>query len=122
MEPTKEKKPTYDIDDLIADACDTFDTDYWEDIKNKEMYNHLKETREYDIDDMIHEIADSAVPIYYYDIAQYAAHNSHLMTFKSELNPEGTPHDQIQSNIYSEIVDGLHAYIAKKEKDEEDEK
>jgi hypothetical protein len=108
---TKEKKPTYDIDDLIADACDTFDTDYWEDIKKGN----------YDVDDMIHEIADSAVPIYYYDIGQFAAHNSHLMTFKSELNPEGTPHDQIQSNIYSEIVDGLHAHIAKKEKEEEDE-
>ena len=107
METTKEKKPTYDIDDLIADACDTFDTEYWEDIKKGE----------YDLDDMIHEIADSAVPIYYYDIAQYAAHNSHLMTFKSELNPEGTPHDQIQANIYEEICNGLHEHIAEKEKE-----
>ena len=40
------------------------------------------------------------------------------MTEKAELNPEGTPHDQIQSNIYSELVDGLHAYIAKKESEE----
>ena len=108
---TKEKKPTYDMDDLIADACDTFDTDYWEDIKKGE----------YDLDDMIHEIADSAVPIFYYDIGQFAAHNSHLMTEKAELNPEGTPHDQIQSNIYSELVDGLHEHIEEKEKEEEDE-
>lgn len=109
---TKEKKPTYDIDDLIEDACDTFDTEYWEDIKKGEN----------DLDDMIHEIADSAVPIYYYDIGLYAAHNSHLMTEKAELNPEGTPHDQIQANIYSEIVEGLHAHIEEKEKEEEDEK
>ena len=108
---TKEKKPTYDIDDLIADACDTFDKDYWEDIKKGE----------YDLDDMIHEIADSAVPIYYYDIGLYAAHNSYLMTSKAELNPDGSPHNQIQSNIYSEIVEGLHAHIEEKEEEEEDE-
>jgi hypothetical protein len=111
MKPIKVKvdqsksRNRYDMKDLIADACDTFDTDYWEDIKKGN----------YDVDDMIHEIADSAVPIYYYDIGQFASHNSYLMTEKAELNPEGTPHDQIQSNIYSEIVDGLHAHIAKKE-------
>ena len=105
---TKEKKPTYKIEDLIADACDTFDTEYWEDIKKGN----------YDVDDMIHEIADSAVPIYYYDIGQFAAHNSCLMTIKSEINPEGNAHDQIQANIYEEICNGLHEHIAEKESEE----
>ena len=103
----------YNMNDLIADACDTFDTDYWEDIKKGN----------YDVDDMIHEIADSAVPIYYYDIGQFAAHNSHLMTEKAELDPEGTPHDQIQSNIYSEIADALYVHNdEKKRKEENNEK
>ena len=109
---TKEKKPTYDIDDLISDACDELD----EAIRLNKI--EIDEDEIYDTDDMIHEIADSAVPIYYYDIGQFAAHNSHLMTEKAELNPEGTPHDQIQSNIYSEIIDGFHAHIAKKESEE----
>ncbi len=128
MEPIKvtvdqsKSKNTYDMKDLIVDACDTFDTEYWEDIKNKETYNHLKETREYDIDDMIHEIADSATPIYYYDIGQFAAHNSCLMTIKSEINPEGNAHDQIQANIYEEICNGLHEHIAKKEKEQNNER
>jgi len=112
-------KKTYELKDLIIDACDTFDTDYWEDIKNKETYNHLKETREYDIDDMIHEIADNAVPIYYYDIGQYAAHNSWLMTELPEINPNGNAHDQIQANIYEEICAGLHEHVAEKEKEDE---
>jgi len=119
MEPIKVKvdqsksRNRYDMEDLIIDACMELE----QRIKDEEIDILVD-----DINDTIHEIADNSVPIYYYDIGQFAAHNSCLMTIKSELNPEGTPHDQIQSNIYSEIVDGLHAYIAKKEKDEEDEK
>ena len=118
MEPIKVKvdqsksRNRYDMNDLIADACDTFDKDYWEDIKKGRM-------EEYDLDDMIHEIADSAVPIYYYDIGLYAAHNSHLMTSKAELDPNGSPHNQIQSNIYSEIADALYVHNDEKKRKEE---
>ena len=125
MEPIKVKvdqsksRNRYDMKDLIINACHTFDTEYWEDIKNKEIYNHLKETREYDIDDMIHEIADNAVPIYYYDIGQYAAHNSWLMTEIPDINPNGNAHDQIQANIYQAICEGLYEHIAEKESEDE---
>ena len=99
----------YNLDDLVVDACESFDNDYdWgEDGDN------------YDADDVIHEIADNAVPIYYYDIGQYAAHNSWLMVQPHETVPNGTAHAQIQSNIYEYITDGL--FVHKQEKENEDE-
>ena len=99
----------YNLDDLLVDACHSFDNDYdWgEDGDN------------YDADDVIHEIADNAVPIYYYDIGQYAANNSWLMTQTPETVPNGTAHDQIQANIYEYIVEGLYEH--KQEKENEDE-
>ena len=56
----------YNLDDLVVDACESFDNDYdWgEDGDN------------YDDDEVIHEIADNYIPIYYYDIGLYAANNS----------------------------------------------
>ena len=107
MAETKEKD--YQISSLIIDACDSFDNDYdWgEDGDN------------YDVDDTIHEIADNAIPIYYYDIAKYAAYNHWLMTEIPELNPEGNAHDQIQSNIYEAVCEGLYEHIAEKEKEDE---
>ena len=101
-------KKTYELKDLIIDACDTYDSD---------DYNDMKEG--YDDSDIIHEIADNAVPIYYYDIGQYAAHNSWLMTEIPEINPNGNAHDQIQANIYEAICEGLHEHVAEKEKEDE---
>ena len=97
----------YNLDDLLVDACESFDNDYGEDMEN------------YGCDEVIHEIADNAVPIYYYDIGQYAAHNSWLMTQTPETVPNGTAHDQIQANIYEYIVEGLYKH--KQEKENEDE-
>ena len=97
----------YNLDDLLVDACESFDNDYGEDIED------------YGCDEVIHEIADNAVPIYYYDIGQYAAHNSWLMTQTPETVPNGTAHDQIQANIYEYIVEGLYEH--KQEKENEDE-
>ena len=97
----------YNLDDLLVDACESFDNDYGEDIED------------YGCDEVIHEIADNAVPIYYYDIGQYVAHNSWLMTQTPETVPNGTAHDQIQANIYEYIVEGLYEH--KQEKENEDE-
>ena len=97
----------YNLDDLLVDACESFDSDYGEDIED------------YGCDEVIHEIADSAVPIYYYDIGQYAANNSWLMTQTPETIPNGTAHDQIQANIYEYITEGLYKH--KQEKENEDE-
>ncbi len=102
---------TYELKDLIIDACDTYDSD---------DYNDMKEG--YDNDDIIHEIADNAVPIYYYDIGQYAAHNSWLMTHKPDINTDGNAHDQIQANIYCAIYDGLVEHIEEKEEEDEEDK
>ena len=93
------------LDDLVEDACESFDNDY--------------NRNNYDDDDTIHEIADNSVPIYYYDIGQYAAHNSWLMTQTPETVPNGTAHDQIQANIYEYIVERLYEH--KQEKENEDE-
>ena len=104
MAESKEKD--YQISSLIIDACDEYD-----DLIDKD--------EDYIDEDLIHEIADSAVPIYYWDIGQYAAHNSGLMTEISEINPNGNAHDQIQSNIYEAICEGLYEHIAEKEKEDE---
>ena len=90
MAETKEKD--YQLSDLIIDACDEFD-EVWD-----------GDSDEWDV---MHEIADNMIPIYYWDIAQFAAHNTWLMTEKPEINPEGNAHDQIQSNIYEAICEGL---------------
>ena len=99
----------YNLEDLIIDACDSFDNDYdWgEDGDN------------YDADDVMHEVADNAVPIHYYDIGQYAAHNPYLMTGVPESIDGGTAHDQIQANIYEHIVVGLCDHKHKKENEDE---
>ena len=103
MAETKEKD--YQLSSLISDACDVYDDDY----------DDMKEG--YDDSDIIHEIADNAVPIYYYDIAKYAAYNHWLMTETPELNPNGNAHDQIQSNIYEAVCEGLYEHIAEKEQE-----
>jgi hypothetical protein len=100
MAETKEKD--YELKHLIIDACDTFDEEWSDD---------------YDEYDQVHEIADNAVPIYYWDIAQYAAWNTWLMQKVPEINPNGNAHDQIQSNIYEAICEGLYEHIAEKEKE-----
>ena len=97
-------KKSYELKDLIIDACDTYD-------EQIEHYN--------DENDAVHEIADGAVPIYYYDIGQYAAHNSWLMTEIPDINPNGNAHDQIQANIYCAIYDGLLEHAEKKESKDE---
>ena len=107
MAETKEKD--YQISSLIIDACDSFDNDY----------DWREEGDNYDVDDTIHEIADNAVPIYYWDVAQYAGYNHWLMTEIPEINPNGNAHDQIQSNIYSAVCEGLYEHIAEKEKEDE---
>ena len=94
------KKKSYDLDDLVIEACDVYDNE-------KEHYDD-----EYDA---IHEIADGLVPIYYYDIGQYASYNSWLMTEQSELCTEGNAHDQIQANIYEHIVEGINEYVEETE-------
>ena len=110
MAETKEKD--YQLSSLIIDACDSFDNDYdWgEDGDN------------YDEQEVVHEIADSAIPIYYWDIAQYAAHNSWLMTEKPDINTDGNAHDQIQANIYCYIYDRLVEHITEKESEDEGKK
>tara|TARA_R100001594_G_C4007353_1_gene256130 strand:- start:504 stop:818 length:315 start_codon:yes stop_codon:yes gene_type:complete len=97
----------YNLDDLVVDACESFDNDYdWgEDGDN------------YDAEDIMHEVADNSVPIYYYDIGQYAAHNSWLMTEKPETNSEGNAHDQIQANIYEYVLNGLYEHKQESEDD-----
>ena len=106
-------KETYELKDLIIDACEELD----EAIRLNKI--EIDEYEIYDTDDMIHEIADSAIPIYYYDIGQYAAHNSWLMTEIPDINPNGNAHDQIQANIYEAICEGLYEHIAKKESRDE---
>ena len=106
-------KETYELKDLIIDACEELD----EAIRLNKI--EIDEDEIYDTDDMIHEIADSLIPIYYYDIGQYAAHNSWLMTEIPEINPNGNAHDQIQANIYEAICEGLHEHVAEKEKEDE---
>ena len=105
-----EEKKSYELKDLVIDASDTLDHD-WKEIQK----GH------YELDETIHEIADNSVPIYYWDIGQYASHNSWLMTEKPEINSEGNAHDQIQSNIYQYIVEGLYEHVAEKEKEKDDE-
>ena len=99
----------YNLDDLVVDACDSFDNDYdWgEDGDN------------YDEQDTIHEIADNAVPIYYWDIAQYAAWNTELMMDIPECGRECEPYKQIQMNIYEAICEGLYEHVAEKEKEDD---
>lgn len=97
-------KKSYELKDLIIDACDIYD----EEIENYDDEN-----------DAVHEIADGAVPIYYYDIGQYAAHNRWLMTETPEINPNGNAHDQIQANIYEAICEGLYEHIDEKENENE---
>ena len=104
MAESKEKD--YQISSLIIDACDEYD-----DLIDKD--------EDYIDEDLIHEIADSAVPIYYWDIGQYAAWNPILMQEIPEINPNGNAHDQIQSNIYEAICEGLYEHIAEKEKEDE---
>ena len=104
MAESKEKD--YQISSLISDACDEYD-------------DLIDEDEDYTDEDLIHEIADSAVPIYYWDIGQYASWNTKLMTEIPEINPNGNAHDQIQSNIYEAICEGLHEHIAEKEKEDE---
>ena len=102
-------KETYELKDLIIDACEELD----EAIRLNKI--EIDEDEIYDTDDMIHEIADNAIPIYYYDIGQYAAHNSWLMTEIPAINPNGNAHDQIQANIYEYIVEGLYEHKQEKE-------
>ena len=104
MAETKEKD--YQLSSLIADACDTYDSDDYDDMKEG-----------YDQDEIIHEIADNAVPIYYWDIGQYAAWNPWLMQDIPETNPDGNAHDQIQANIYEAICEGLYEHIAEREQE-----
>ena len=103
MAETKEKD--YQISDLILDACDEFD--------------NIMCDSDSDEHDVVHEIADNAIPIYYWDIAQYAAYNHWLMTEIPDINPNGNAHDQIQSNIYEAICEGLYEHINEKEKEDE---
>ena len=115
MAETKEKD--YQISSLIIDACDELD-DYIK--ENKEDDTDIKDyLYGHEVDDFIHEIADSAIPIYYWDIGQYAAHTSWLMTEIPEINPNGNAHDQIQSNIYEAVCEGLYEHIAEKETEDE---
>ena len=106
-------KKTYELKDLIIDACEELD----EAIRLNKI--EIDEDEIYDTDDMIHEIADSGVPIYYYDIGQYAAHNSWLMTEIPEIGHDCTPHKMIPLNIYEAICQGLYEHIAEKEKEDE---
>ena len=101
-------KKTYELEDLIIDACDTLDND-WANI----------EAGLYNIDDTVHEIADQTVPIYYYDIALYAANNFHLMQVIPDCGRECEPYKMIQMNIYEAICEGLYEHIAEKEKEKE---
>ena len=95
----------YNLDDLVEDACESFDNDYGEDMEA------------YGCDEVIHEIADSSVPIYYYDIGQYAAHNSWLMTKTPDTMSDATAMQQILANIYEYIVRGLYKHKQEKEDD-----
>ena len=97
----------YNLDDLLEDACESFDKDYGD------------MRMGYDDDEVIHEIANNSVPIYYWDIAQYAAHNPWLMTEIPDIMSDGNAHDQIKSNIYTYIYDELTTYKEKKENEDE---
>ena len=98
------KEKDYSLKSLISDACDTYDEEI-------EHYD--------DEDDAVHEIADNAIPIYYWDIAQYAGYNHWLMTEIPDINPNGNAHDQIQSNLYEAICEGLYEHINEKETEDE---
>ena len=98
----------YNLDDLVEDACESFDNDYdWgEDGDN------------YDADDVMHEIADNSVPIYYYDVGQYAAHNHWLMMNKPEMGSDNMNALQfMQANIYEYVLNGLYEHKQEKEDD-----
>ena len=101
-------KKTYELKDLIIDACDTYDSDDYDDMKEG-----------YDDSDIIHEIADNAVPIYYWDIAQYAAWNTELMMDIPDCGRECEPYKQIQLNIYEAICEGLYEHVAEREKEDD---
>ena len=98
------KEKDYSITSLIINACEEYD----------DLFDECDDWL-----DLMHEIADNAIPIYYWDIAQYAAHNTWLMTEIPEINPNGNAHDQIQSNIYEAICEGLYEHINEKETEDE---
>ena len=107
------KNKTYNLDDLLVDACESFDNDYDWGEEREYIYDG-----NYDVDEIIHEVANNAVPIYYWDIAQYAAHNPWLMTEIPDIMSDGNAHDQIKSNIYTYIYDELTTYKEKKENED----
>ena len=41
------------------------------------------------------------------------------MQEKPDINTDGNAHDQIQSNIYEAVCEGLYEHIAEKEKEDE---
>ena len=102
------KEKDYQLSSLIADACDTYDSDDYDDMKQG-----------YDDSDIVHEIADNAVPIYYWDIGQYAAWNPILMQEIPDCGSDSEPYKQIQMNIYEAICEGLYEHINEKETEDE---
>ena len=94
----------YNLDDLVEDACESFDNDY--------------NRNNYDDDDTMHEIADNSVPIYYYDIGKYAAHNPWIMMNKPEMGSDNMNALQfIQANIYEYVLNGLYEHKQESEDD-----
>ena len=94
----------YNLDDLVEDACYSFDNDY--------------NRNNYDDDDTMHEIADNSVPIYYYDIGKYAAHNPWIMMNKPEMGSDNMNALQfMQANIYEYVLNGLYEHKQEKEDD-----
>ena len=94
----------YNLDDLVEDACYSFDNDY--------------NRNNYDDDDTMHEIADNSVPIYYYDIGKFAAHNPWIMMNKPEMGSDNMNALQfIQANIYEYVLNGLYEHKQESEDD-----
>ena len=94
----------YNLDDLVEDACYSFDNDY--------------NRNNYDDDDTMHEIADNSVPLYYYDIGKYAAHNPWIMMNKPEMGSDNMNALQfIQANIYEYVLNGLYEHKQESEDD-----
>ena len=94
----------YNLDDLVEDACESFDNDY--------------NRNNYDDDDTMHEIADNSVPIYYYDVGKYAAHNPWIMMNKPEMGSDNMNALQfMQANIYEYVLNGLYEHKQESEDD-----
>ena len=101
-----EDKKTYDINDLIIDACDELDDviDWYK----------KEEDDSYYIDDVISEVADNNIPIYNDELIRYSLYDSDLRV-PNDLAGENPNVEQIIiGNIFERLLEGLNEHSEEK--------